>query len=131
MSDDNADADHSEIPLLYRLVLKLPRLSLNGFSDRFQGLFWALILPTFVISDTIINLLFVMCLPFPFNLISVVLFTSILLTFILRIFLERALNTRRAIIGEGRFRWNVERAIQEYTQLLQERKRDKEAGEPP
>jgi hypothetical protein len=131
MSDDNADADHSEIPLLYRLILKFPLLSLNGFSDRFQGLFWVLILPTFVISDTMINLLFVMCLPFPFNLISVVLFTSILLMFILRIFLERALNTRRAIIGEGRFRWNVERAIQEYAQLLQERKRDKEAEEPP
>lgn len=131
MSDYDGDAEDSEIPLLYRIILRFPRLSIDGFSDRFQGLFWALILPIFVVSDTMATLLLMVCLPFPLNFISVVTLTSMILMFMLRIFVERELNMRRAIVEEGRFRWNVETAIQEYAQLLQKRKRGKEDEEPP
>jgi hypothetical protein len=131
MSDYDGDAEDSEIPLLYRIILRFPRLSIDGFSDRFQGLFWALILPIFVVSGTMATLLLMVCLPFPLNFISVVTLTSMILMFMLRIFVERELNMRRAIVEEGRFRWNVETAMQEYAQLLQKRKRDKEDEQPP
>lgn len=126
MSDYDGDAEDSEISLLYRIILRFPRLRIDGFSDRFQGLFWGLILPIFVMSDTMATLLLMICLPFPLNFISVVTLTSMILMFMLRIFIERELSMRRAIAEEGRFRWNVETAIQEYAQLLQKRKRDKE-----
>lgn len=129
MSEDNSEPGDLEIPLLYRLILKFPRLSLDGFSDRFQGLFWGLILPIFVACDVIIDLLLIGLLPFPFNLISLFAFTSIVLMFMLRVLIERELNTRRAIMREGRFRWNVETSFQEYMNLLQGRKEDKEAKE--
>lgn len=131
MSDYDGDAEDSEISLLYRIILRFPRLSIDGFSDRFQGFFWVLILPIFVISNTMATLLLMVCLPFPLNFISVIMLTSMIFMFMLRIFVERELNMRRAIVEEGRFRWNVETAMQEYAQLLQKRKRDKEDEEPP
>ncbi|MGD0029359.1 MAG: hypothetical protein ABSC91_10525 [Candidatus Bathyarchaeia archaeon] len=127
MSADSSDEDDLEIPLFYRLVLKFPRLTLDGFSDRIQGLFWALILPLFVFCDVIINLLLIGFLPFPFNLLSMILFTSVILMLILRVLIERELNIRKAIVKDTRFRWDVETSFQEYAELLQKRRREKEA----
>jgi hypothetical protein len=126
MPNDKADADESDLPWFYRLVLRLPRLSLEDFPERLQGLFWVLILPVFVMVDFFVDFGLLGCLPFPYNFVSVVVFTSILVMFMLRIFLERALNTRRAIISEGRFRWDIERSFQQYSELLEKHKRDKE-----
>lgn len=131
MSDNNEGSDDLDVPLVYRLILRFPRLSLDGFSDKFQGLFWVLILPILVMSDAMINLVLIVYLPFPFSLASVVVVTSILLMFMIRILVERELNVRRTIVREGRFRWDVEKAVQEYSRLLQKRKEDKEAKEQP
>jgi hypothetical protein len=131
MADDDADPDDPGVSLFYKLILKLPQLSLEGFSDRFQGLFWILILPILVMSDSMITLLLIVCLPFPFSLISTVVVTSIVLIFMIRILLERELNARRAIIREGRFLWNVEKAVNEYERLLQKRKSGKETKKRP
>jgi hypothetical protein len=48
----------------------------------------------------------------------------------LRIFLERALNARRTILSEGRFRWDLEKSLRQYSELLEKHKRDKEEKKP-
>jgi ABC-type transport system involved in cytochrome bd biosynthesis fused ATPase/permease subunit len=130
MLNDGAEADESDLPWLYRLILRFPRLSLEDFPERLQGLFWVLILPAFVIGDVMVNFVFLFYVPFPYNYASVFAFTLILVMLMLRIFLERALNARRTIVREARFRWDVERSLQQYSELLEKQKRDKEEKKP-
>ncbi|MCJ7423323.1 hypothetical protein MUP01_03535 [Candidatus Bathyarchaeota archaeon] len=124
MSSENRVNDfRAELPLSYRILLKVPKLSLESFSERFQGIFWIIVLPVLFMCDFFANLAFLTMLPFPSNCLSVFLLTLTIALLLLRILLERALNTRDAMLKQGSYRWDVEKSFQEYEQLLRSRKR--------
>lgn len=115
-------SDRKDLPLLYRFLLRVPKLSLENFQMESEGIFWAVIVPIMLIGDVFLNLVLLVFLPFPFNYLSVTFITLIVAILVLRIHLERFLNTRKAILGEGYFHWDLDKALQEYLLVLQKRK---------
>lgn len=125
MVDDSADGD--QLPLVYKLILKIPKLSLDGTSEKAYGIFWAVILPILVICEFLTNLMLLTFARFPFNVLSVVLFNSVVGLFAVRILVERALNSERAILNQGHFEWKVEEKFNEYLRCLP---KDEDEEEP-
>lgn len=97
MSDNTSD--RKDLPLLYRFLLRVPKLSLENFQMESEGIFWAVIVPIMLTGDVFLNLVLLVFLPFPFNYLSVTFITLIVAILVLRIHLERFLNTRKAILG--------------------------------
>lgn len=121
---DNAEADNN-LPFYLRLLLKIPKMSLESFSATFQNIFWTVLLPLMLMGYSFLNLILLILLPFPWNYASVIGVAFVLMLFMLRIFLDRELNTAKAMLKEGNFRWNVERAIEDYFQLLKKQNDNK------
>lgn len=113
--------EEHDLPLIYRLILKLPNLSLGSFSDRFQAYFWIVIVPVFAFCNGCVNLLLFVELPVPFNVIASLLYSVTVAVLFIRILIERELNTRKAILGQGGFQWNVDKACEEYVDILKKK----------
>ena len=113
--------EEHDLPLIYRLILKLPNLSLGSFSDKFQGYFWIVVVPVFAFCNGIVNLLLFVELPVPFNVILSLLYSVTVAALFIRVLIERELNTEKAILGQGGFRWNVDKACEEYVDILKKK----------
>ena len=103
-----------DYPLWIRIILKVPKLSLEGFSDRFQGAFWISILPIFLVLFFYANLLLIACLSSPFNMILVAVLDSSIAALLIRILVERTLTSEEAMLNQEHFRWDLERSLNEY-----------------
>jgi hypothetical protein len=108
-------------PLWLKIILKVPKLSLEGFSDRLQGLFWAVILPMLLMLFFCTSVYVVACFSFPFNMVLLASLYIVVGALILRILIERALTSEEAILHEVDFRWDVERSFKEYLDVLEAR----------
>jgi len=117
MSDNDDLLLELDLPLIHRLILRIPKLSLDGFSEKSKGYFWILGLPLFVAGEVLGILVLLTMIVFPYNMIAVFVSMSIAIAFILRILLEREINTRRALMQQG-YKWDVERACEDYLSLL-------------
>ena len=49
--------------------MKVPVFSIDSLPAVFQGLFWAVVIPTFIATDRLLTFYFAGCFPFPVNLI--------------------------------------------------------------
>ncbi len=118
--------ENIKIPLFYRIILKVPKLTLDSVTEneKFQGIFWAAILPSFLICDFLLNVLFIAVLSFPLNFLSVIIFNGVIVLFILRILVERALNSEKAYFSKG-FNWNFEKSLEDYSLLINRRGENK------
>lgn len=126
MADDSANDD--QLPLIYKLILKIPKLSLGGASEKAHGIFWAVILPILVICEFLTNLMLLTYPHFPFNVLSVILFNSVVGLFAIRILVERALNSEKAILNQGHFEWKVEEIFNEYLRCLRKDEDEENPG---
>jgi hypothetical protein len=118
-------AKDEELPLVYRLILKIPKISLDNLSMEVSGLFWVIILPIFVIGEFLINLLLLTCISFPFNYAFVTIFNSTIALFIIRILVERTLNAEKALLAEGHFKWKIEETFNSYLESLKRKDKGK------
>jgi hypothetical protein len=110
-SDNEMERD----PRLWvRIILKIPKLSLESFSDSFHGYWWILAPPVFITIEFYMNLLLLTCITFPFNIISFLSVNTIIALLFTRILVERTLCAERAILNEGCFHWDLERSLDEY-----------------
>ncbi|MEM1551142.1 MAG: hypothetical protein QXO15_05370 [Nitrososphaerota archaeon] len=114
------------VPLFYRIILKVPKLTLDSVTEneKFQAIFWAAILPSFLICDLLLNMLFITVLSFPLNFLSVIIVNGVIVLFILRILVERALNSEKAYYSEG-FHWNFEKYLDDYLHLINRESEEK------
>lgn len=121
----------AKIPLLYRIILKVPRLSIEGFAPEWQGIFWAIGLPLFIIGTFWFNFVLLVLLEFPINYASIGVINLVILLFITRILVERRLKLEEALLNEKGFNWDIDRKAHEYIELLKRgsSKSKKENGE--
>lgn len=117
MSDDFID--RYDMPLLQRLFLKFPKLSLEGFPTEFQGIFWIVIKPTLVF----LNIFIFVWVPTPMNYVALAVFNTFVALFIVRILFERALNSRNSLMRQCRFRWDMDNALRSYLKIVQKEKK--------
>jgi hypothetical protein len=112
------------LPLLYRIILKFPKLSLESFSMEFQGIFWALIVPILLVCYTFLVLVFMFFLPSPINMLVTAVVTVFICGLCLRIILERELKIINTQMEAGGFEWDLKKSMKDYRKLL-----DKEESE--
>jgi hypothetical protein len=120
------DSQIENIPLFYRIILKVPKLSLDALSEneKLHGIFWAAILPSLLLCNLLLNMLLIATLSFPFNMLSVTAINLLIMLLALRILVERALNSEKAYLSKS-FNWNMEKSLQEYFALINKRDQDK------
>jgi hypothetical protein len=118
----NDEDSLNDFPLFYRFVLRFPLLSLEGFPEKYQGLFWAVVVPALLAVYFFTDMLLFACLHFPFNLLSVFGLTSVVCLLIIRIYVERMLQARNALFQEFKQR-EFREVLDDYLGLCE--KRDK------
>jgi hypothetical protein len=110
--------DQDDLSLLSRVILRIPKLSLDGVSPIYQGLFWVLGLPIFFVCSFFLDFALLVSWQFPINYVSVALFNLMIALLVARVLIERELNLRRAILKQQGFQWNVGKTMEEYVQCL-------------
>jgi hypothetical protein len=115
--DDKAD-EIEGLHWFYKLLLKFPLFNLDIFPSEFEGIFWTIIVPIYLVLQLFANLFLLSYFTFPINYLCILAVDLFVFIAFLRILLERALNTGRAILRSSVFHWNIEKALQEYYQII-------------
>jgi hypothetical protein len=113
--------DKSRLPFLYRVILKVP--GVNFLESSSSGIFWCIIVPTFIVLELFLNLFLLIYFPFPINIVLTSIIPVAILIIFTRISLERFINWWNLNVGESSFEWNVEKTIQEYLLVLKGKKK--------
>ena len=111
----------SELPFFYRLILKIP--GANYIESVSSGIFWAIVVPIFLVLEFFLNLFLLLLFPFPLNLVLTGIIPVAILIIFLRISLEIFINWWNLNVGESMFQWNIEKTLQEYVALLKEKEK--------
>jgi hypothetical protein len=122
--NDYKKIEKSKLPIIYRLILKLPNLSLDSFPDYFSGIFWAIIIPIFLTAEIFLSIFLLVFFPFPINFISFSVIPAVVFLIFVKIMLTRLINWWNATFGEP-FKWDVEKATEEYIAVLCKQKSKK------
>jgi len=109
--------------VFYRIILRLPKLSLENLPAVMQGLFWVIILPIILIAECYLNFILLLTFPFPINLIVVAGVVLVFFVAVLRIMIERALNVLKMFLYPSRIDKDCEQLVQEYVSLLRKKKK--------
>lgn len=112
------------LPWFYRLLLRIPMA--NMFEGASSGIFWAIIVPCFLVVEFFLSMFLLLYFVFPINIIIAGIVPATIFLIFVRISLERFINWWNASIDTG-FKWNVERMAQEYIDSLKPKKEEKEA----
>ena len=119
-----------KLPFWYRWMLKLPVP--NMFITRrfpvITGLLLYGILPPLIVFFCFFGVFFILTSPvvgFPLNLILALLVPGVFALFWLRLQLERAVNWWKSL-REQPMLWDVEKSVEEYTNLLEKQRNKKE-----
>ena len=112
-----------QLGLIYRLILRLPKLSLESLPPVLQGTFWVIILPLVLIGQCYLNFYLLLAFRFPLNVLVVGGVVSIFLVAFYRVMLDRALNSLRMLFYPARLDKDAEQLVQEYIHLLKKKRK--------
>jgi len=118
--EDLNEIDKSKLPFFYRLIMKVPGVDFLVSSS--SGIFWAIIVPIFLIFEFFLNFMLLVLFPFPINILLASIIPGVILLIFVRISLERFINWWNLNVGSN-FKWDVEQSMQEYLTLLKKRER--------
>jgi hypothetical protein len=118
--EDLNEIDKSKLPFFYRLIMKAPGVDFLVSSS--SGIFWAIIVPIFLIFEFFLNFMLLVLFPFPINILLASIIPGVILLIFVRISLERFINWWNLNVGSN-FKWDVEQSMQEYLTLLKKRER--------
>jgi hypothetical protein len=119
MTEDETE----KLGLIYRILLRFPKLSLENFPYVLQGLFWVIILPTFLLGEFFLNFYILLALPFPLNLVVAVGVDLLFIVAMLRVMLERALNAFKMLFYPSHMDKDVTQLVQEYISLIRKKRK--------
>jgi hypothetical protein len=115
--------DRDKLPLVYRLILKVP--GAEFLENCSSGVFWAIVMPVFLMIEFFLNMFILVYFRFPLNIIlASIIPTTIFLIFV-RISLQRFINWWNSEVASQGFKWNLEEKMQEYLAMLK-KKEEKE-----
>jgi hypothetical protein len=118
--EDLNEIDKSKLPFFYRLIMKVPGVDFLVSSS--SGIFWAIIVPIFLIFEFFLNFMLLVLFPFPINILLASIIPGVILLIFVRISLERFINWWNLNVGSN-FKWDVEQSMQEYLTLLKKREK--------
>ena len=110
-----------DLPIFYRLILKIPLLSLGSFS----GLFWAIFVPIFIVLNFFLDLFIMVYFSFPINLALTFVIPVLIFTLFMRVMLERMINWWNSFIVSGYTQRELSKVINEYVSLIKNKRKAK------
>jgi len=116
MSETKSDED--KLPWIYRLILKLPKISVESFSD-FQGIYWTIVIPLFLVGEFFLSLFLLTAIPFPTNFVVASVIPITIFVVFVKVQLERFMNWRNLTFRSEPMEWDVKEATEEYIKLLE------------
>jgi len=117
---DVKEIDRNQLPLIYRLLLKIP--GANFFGNCSSGIFWAVAVPVFLILEFFLTMILLLAFSFPMNIVVAATIPAVVLLMFASISLERFINWWNLTIGEKS--WNIDRTMPEYLDLLKKKKEE-------
>jgi len=111
-------SDEDKLPWIYRLILKLPKISVKSFSD-FQGIYWTIVLPLFLVGEFFLSLFLLTAIPFPTNFVVASVIPITIFVVFVKVQLERFMNWRNLTFRSEPMEWDVKEATEEYIKLLE------------
>jgi hypothetical protein len=109
------------LPWYYKLILKIP--GTDVLENVSSGLFWAMVVPIFLLVEFFFTLFAVVSFPFPTNIgVASVIPVAVFLVF-LRISLQRFINWWGANVNDAP-EWNIDKTMPEYIKLLKKKKEE-------
>lgn len=117
--------DRSKLPWFYRLILKVP--GGDFLEHHTSGIFWAVVVPVFLILFVSLDLFLLLLFTFPTNVILAAATQTVLVLVFARVMVERSLNLMSSMV-QNPIEWNVNDTVPEYLELLKkkEEKNNKE-----
>jgi len=115
--------DKGKLPWYYRLILKIP--GADFVENASSGIFWAIIVPIFLILEFFLNISLLVFFPFPMNIALALIVPAVILVVFLRVSLERFINYWNSAV-DGSFEWNVDKSMVEYLELLKKKEKKQE-----
>lgn len=112
------EIDKDKLPWSYRLILKIP--GADFLQNVSSGIFWAIVVPIFLILETFLSLFLLLYFPFPMNIAIASIIPALILLMFLRISLERFINWWNVTVKDSQ-EWNIDKTMQEYLELLKKR----------
>lgn len=116
---DNNEINYKRLPWFYRLVLKLPKPTLENSSNTMHGLFYGLVLPILMVVSVFVNVIAIAYLPTPVNLLVIGSIVGMVFLIFLRIQLERFINSLNAVAKKEPLEWNIDKSLRGYFKLIQ------------
>jgi len=111
-----------EIPLYYKLILKIP---LTSFFENAGGIFWGLIVPIFLILEFFLSVFLIAAFSFPVNMILVSIIPISAFMIFTKITLNRFIDWWNTVSRNSGFVWDVDKTLKEYVTLLKKQRLDK------
>ncbi len=116
----SAAIETKDLPLFYRLILKVPGVSLL---ESASGVFWAIIVPLFFFLNFLVNLYLFVAFPFPVNAALIAVVPAVTFLVFLKIGLERFINFWNLNFVRSHLEWDVTEKAKEYVSLLKRQKK--------
>ncbi|MEM1551159.1 MAG: hypothetical protein QXH03_00625 [Candidatus Bathyarchaeia archaeon] len=117
--DELRRIEEKDLPWFYRLILKIPG---TDFLEGAGGIFWGILVPIFLMGEFLLSLYFIVTFRFPLNILLVLIIPTATFILFVKISLKRFINWWNATFGEPGFKWDIERSMKEYLDLLRRRK---------
>jgi hypothetical protein len=108
--------DRDKLPFIYRLILKVPGAKI--LENCSSGVFWAIVVPVFLMLEFFLNIFILVYFWFPVNIFIVSTIPIIIFLVFARISLERFVNWWNSEVASEGFRLNIEERMQEYLAIL-------------
>ena len=106
--------EEKDLPILYRLLFKIPLKSLGSSS----GAFWALVCPILLLLNFFFDFFILVYFPFPINIILALVVPAVVFILFVRVILERFINWWNNFVVSGYVKKDLEEVLDEYITLI-------------
>ena len=120
MSETKLDRD--KLPWIYRVILRLPKIGLESVLGDLQGVYWAIVVPLFLVCEFFLSLFLLLAFPSPINFVMICIIPAATFVIFVKVELERFMNWWNMTFPSRPMRWDVKKTTEEYVKLLQKQK---------
>ena len=106
--------EEKDLPILYRLLFKIPLKSLGSSS----GAFWALVCPILLLLNFFFDFFILVYFSFPINIILALAVPAVVFILFVRVMLERLINWWNNEAVTGYVKRDLEEVLDEYITLI-------------
>jgi|APFre7841882654_1041346.scaffolds.fasta_scaffold00002_25 hypothetical protein len=116
--------DREKLPLFYRFILKIPIPAIISSIDIPSGIFYAIILPIFMLLDFFLNIYFLIGFSFPINILLVCVVPVVFLAIFVRATADRFINWWNSGVVGGYVQRDVKEVMKEYLALKENKAKE-------